>query len=297
MAAAKRIAVIGSINMELTARADRHPRVGETVMGLDLRYVPGGKGANQAVAAARLGGRVSLFGCVGDDSFGERLLEGLRENRVDVSHIRRVSQESSGIALITVAGGDNSIVVIPGANSHVTPAYLAERREAILESDIVLLQNEIPVESVEFAVGMCSSAGKAIIWNPAPMRPLSGRAMEQITYCTPNEHEAALLFPGTGSLSELVEKYGGKVIVTMGERGAMAWERGDFLRIPPRPARVVDTTGAGDTFNGALAYALASGRTLREALSLANTAAGLSTERYGAQAGMPLHSELPERWQ
>lgn len=297
MAAAKSIAVIGSINMDLTARADRHPRVGETVMGLDLRYVPGGKGANQAVAAARLGGRVRMFGCVGGDAFGERLVEGLRENQVDVSHIRCISQESSGIALITVAGGDNSIVVIPGANGHVTPAYLTEQREAVLESDVILLQNEIPRETVEFAVEMCSVAGKTIIWNPAPVRPLSARAMEQITYCTPNEHEAALLFPDAGPLPELVGKCDGKLIVTLGERGAMAWDHGELLQIPPRPAKVADTTGAGDTFNGALACALAGGKPLREALSLANTAASLSTERYGAQAGMPLRSELPGRWQ
>ena len=243
MAAEKSIAVIGSINMDLTARADRHPRVGETVMGTDLQYIPGGKGANQAVAAARLGGRVSMFGCVGGDAFGERLTEGLRENGVDVSHIRRIPGESSGIALITVAGGDNSIVVIPGANRHVTPGYLAEQREAILESDVVLLQNEIPEESVEFAVDMCSQAGKTVIWNPAPMRPLSPQAMEQITYCTPNEHEAALLFPGSGPLPKLAEEHGGKVIITLGERGAIAWDGGVLLQIPPRPAQVVDTTG------------------------------------------------------
>ena len=297
MAAARGIAVIGSINMDLTARTDRHPKVGETIMGLDLQYVPGGKGANQAVAAARLGGRVAMFGCVGGDAFGERLMEGLRENRVDMSHIRRIPEESSGIALITVAQGDNSIVVIPGANRQVSPAYLAEQRDAILESEIVLLQNEIPRESVEFAVDMCSRAGKTVIWNPAPMRPISDRAMEQITYCTPNEHEAALLFSGSGPLPKLAEEYGGKVIVTLGERGAIAWDNGELLQIPPRPARAVDTTGAGDTFNGALAYALARGWTLKKALSLANTAASLSTERYGAQSGMPLRSELPDEWQ
>ena len=297
MAAEKSIAVIGSINMDLTARADRHPRVGETVMGTDLQYIPGGKGANQAIAAARLGGRVSMFGCVGGDAFGERLTEGLRENGVDVSHIRRIPGESSGIALITVAGGDNSIVVIPGANRHVTPGYLAEQREAILESDVVLLQNEIPEESVEFAVDMCSQAGKTVIWNPAPMRPLSPQAMEQITYCTPNEHEAALLFPGSGPLPKLAEEYGGKVIITLGERGAIAWDGGALLQIPPRPAQVVDTTGAGDTFTGALAYALARGWTLKKALLLANDAASLSTERYGAQSGMPSCRELPDRWQ
>lgn len=283
----KKIAVIGSINMDLTARAERLPTKGETVSANDLRYVPGGKGANQAVAAARLGGDVTMFGCVGDDVFADRLIENLQQNGVDTAHIRRVSGVSSGIAMITVAEGDNSIVVVPGANRCVTTAYVDSVRDAILEAELLILQNEIPPETVAYVIDLGHRAGKTILYNPAPATPLPEGAMEKISYLTPNEHEAALLFPGDRALSSLLEAYDGKLIVTLGEQGAAAWENGEVLRIPARPATVVDTTGAGDTFNGALAYALAEGYAFARALRFANIAASLSTEQAGAQGGMP----------
>lgn len=283
----KKIAVIGSINMDLTAQADRHPEKGETVSGRNLQYIPGGKGANQAVAAARLGGDVTMFGCVGEDMFADRLVENLCRNGINTAYVSRVSGVSSGIAMITVAEGDNSIVVIPGANEFVTLAYLEERKDAILEADIIILQNEIPLESINYAVHMGSEAGKIIIYNPAPVVPLSPGIMEKISYITPNEHEAALLFSEKGDLDLLLEAYRGKLIVTLGKEGAAAWADGRVIRVPARPARVVDTTGAGDTFNGAFAFALASDYTVEMALRFANVAASLSTEGYGAQGGMP----------
>lgn len=290
----KKIAVIGSINMDLTARAERLPGKGETVSASDLLYVPGGKGANQAVAAARLGGDVTMFGCVGDDGFADPLVENLRQNGVETAHIRRVSGISSGIAMITVAdaSGENSIVVVPGANRCVTPAYIDDQREAILRADILLLQNEIPQETVAYVIELASQAGKTILYNPAPAVPLTDGFMEKISYLTPNEHEAALLFPEERTLPSLLETYGGKVIVTLGERGAAAWENGEMLTIPARPARVADTTGAGDTFNGAFAFALAEGYAFAKALRFANIAASLSTERPGAQGGMPTRDEV-----
>lgn len=290
----KKIAVIGSVNMDLTARTERLPGKGETVSASDLRYVPGGKGANQAVAAARLGGDVTMFGCVGDDAFADRLIENLRQNGVDTAHIRRISGVSSGIAMITVASpsGDNNIVVVPGANRCVTPAYVEDLRDAILEADILVLQNEIPPETVSYVIELGHQAGKTILYNPAPAAPLPECVVEKITYLTPNEHEAALLFPGDRPLSSLLEAYGGKLIVTLGEQGAAAWENGELLHIPPRPAHVVDTTGAGDTFNGAFAFALAEGYGFRDALRFANVAASLSTEKPGAQGGMPTREEV-----
>ena len=282
----KKIAVIGSINMDLTATAERHPKKGETVSGDNLQYLPGGKGANQAVAAARLGGDVSLFGCVGDDVFADRLLTGLNENGVDTSAIRRVPNVSSGIAMITVAEGDNTIVVIPGANRAVTPSYLDEVKDAILSADILILQNEIPMETVLHAIDMGSKAGKVILYNPAPFAPLPDGVMEKISYLTPNEHEATLLFPGE-DLPRLLQRFNGKLIVTLGKDGALAWSDGNPIRIPPRPAKVVDTTGAGDTFCGAFAYALSDDFPMEQALRFANTAASLSTEGYGAQSSMP----------
>lgn len=291
----KKIAVIGSINMDLTAKAERHPGKGETVSGRELQYIPGGKGANQAVAAARLGGNVAMFGCVGEDAFADRLVENLRCNGVDASHISRISGESSGIAMITVAEGDNSIVVIPGANEFVTPGYLEERKSPILEADIIVLQNEIPMESVEYAAAIGRETGKVVIYNPAPVVPLPQRILENISYIIPNEHEVSLLFPGNNDLDSLLEKQGGKLIVTLGAEGAAAWADGHILRIPTRPARVVDTTGAGDTFNGAFAFGLASGYSVEEALRFANVAASLSTEKYGAQGGMPRYEDVKAR--
>lgn len=293
----KKIAVIGSVNMDLTAAADRHPGKGETVSGRDLQYIPGGKGANQAVAAARLGAEVAMFGCVGEDVFGDRLVENLRQEGVDTSHISRISGVSSGIAMITVAEGDNSIVVIPGANGYVTPAYLENSRDAILEADILVLQNEIPLESVYYAVCMGENAGKTILYNPAPAVPSALAAesfMDKISYITPNEHEASLLFPEGRGLASLLEKYHGRLVVTLGAGGAAAWAEGRMLRAAARPARVVDTTGAGDAFNGAFAFALANDYSMERALRFANTAASLSTEEYGAQKGMPCYEAVAE---
>ncbi len=269
----KKIAVIGSVNMDLTVKADRHPGKGETVSGRELQYVPGGKGANQAVAAASLGGNVTMFGCVGEDAFADRLVENLWRNGVDASHIGRIPGVSSGIAMITVAEGDNSIVVVPGANEYVTPDYLEERKNAILEAGIIVLQNEIPMESVEYAAAIGREAGKVVIYNPAPAAPLPQGILENISYITPNEHEVSLLFPGGKDLDSLLEKQGGKLIVTLGAEGAVAWADGNIVRIPARPARVLDTTGAGDTFNGSFAFGLASAYPVEEALRFANVAA------------------------
>ena len=283
----KKIAVIGSVNMDLTAQADRHPGKGETISGRDLQYIPGGKGANQAVAAARLGGDVTMFGCVGEDVFANRLVENLHKNGVATTHINYVPGVSSGIAMITVAEGDNSIVVIPGANNFVTPVYLEEKKNEILKADIIVLQNEIPLESICYAINIGWEAGKVIIYNPAPVIPLPRGIMEKVSFITPNEHEISLLFPESVKLDSLLERHRGKLIVTLGEEGAVAWIKGSVIRIPARPAQVVDTTGAGDTFNGAFAFALASDYPVEKALRFANAAASLSTEGYGAQGGMP----------
>lgn len=283
----KKIAVIGSINMDMTAKTARHPEKGETVSGWDLQYIPGGKGANQAVAAARLGGDVTMFGCVGDDAFADRLVENLQSNGVDSAHICRVSGTSCGIAMITVAQQDNSIVVIPGANSHVTPDYLETVREPLMATDIWILQNEIPQETVQYALEIGHKNGKTVLYNPAPVVALAEGVMDKISYLTPNEHETALLFPETTDLHALLEQMQGKLIVTLGSEGLVSWSEGKLLQIPARPANVLDTTGAGDTFNGAFAYALANEYPLEKALYFANVAASLSTEQFGAQTGMP----------
>lgn len=282
----KKIAIVGSINMDLTCKTERFPNAGETIFGWDLQYVPGGKGNNQAVAAARLGGDVTMFGCVGDDAFGQRLIENLEDNGVKTDHICKIAGVATGIAIITVAENDNTIVVVSGANSCVTKEYIESVRDAVLEADIILMPNEIPAETILYVSRLARDAGKTVIFNPAPYSETALQAVPFVNYMTPNEHEAALLFPDT-DIERLLEGQKGKMIVTLGAEGAAAWENGKLLKISARKANVIDTTGAGDTFNGAFAYALSNDYALPEALRFANVAASLSTEGFGAQGGMP----------
>ena len=288
----KKIAVIGSINMDMTVKTERIPCKGESVFGRDLRYIPGGKGANQAVAAARLGGYVSMFGCVGEDSFGESLLSNLKEQGIRTKHVRKVPGVTSGMAMITVAENDNMIVVVPGANGFVTVEYLETVKEEILEHDIILLQNEIPKETVQYAIEICHMAGKTVIYNPAPAYLLEEELIQKVSYLTPNEHEVMIVIGDSAArqsdcLDKLIINYPKKLIVTVGSRGVKAADAEGVFLVPSLKSDVVDTTGAGDTFNGAFAFALSQGQGFREALHFANVAAGLSVEKEGAQAGMP----------
>ena len=288
----KKIAVIGSINMDMTVETDRIPRKGETVPGKTIHYIPGGKGANQAVAAARLGGDVTFFGCVGTDAFGEQLLANLNREGIHTEHIARVSDCSSGLAVITVGENDNTIVVIPGANSAVTPAYLDTVKQEILKADLILLQNEIPQETIRRAIDLCAKAGKTVVYNPAPAYPMPREQMDKISYLTPNEHELAIVLSSSDPLEAQLLAYPEKLIVTLGSAGVCAAQNGQILTVPAHKATVVDTTGAGDTFNGAFAFALAEGYGFRDALCFANVAASLSTEKPGAQGGMPTWDEV-----
>ena len=293
----KKIAVIGSINMDMTAAAERIPRPGETVRAGCVRYIPGGKGANQAVAAARLGGDVTMFGYVGDDGFGPRLLDNLRSNGVNADHVGTAAGESSSLAMIVVAENDNAITVIPGANARVTPEYVDSVWDEIAKADIVLLQNEIPMETVRYAARRLHDAGRTVIYNPAPAVPADGALLGAVDYLTPNEHEARIVLgdPDT-PVERLIERFGGKLIVTLGAKGVGGCgPDGRFLRIPAIKADVVDTTGAGDTMNGAFAFALAEGLDVPEALRFSNAAAGIATEKEGAQAGMPTRAEVERR--
>ncbi len=294
----KKIAVIGSSNMDMTAAAERIPRPGETVRARSVRYVPGGKGANQAVAAARLGGDVTMFGCVGGDGFGAQLIENLRANGINADFIGVAEAASSGIAMIVVGENDNAITVIPGANECVTEAYVDRCWEEIAKADVVLLQNEIPMETVRYAARRLRAAGKTVIYNPAPAQRADAGLLEDVTYLTPNEHETRIVLDDAESpVGELIARWGGKLIVTLGAAGLAGFDAagGGYVQIPAVRARVVDTTGAGDTMNGAFAFALAEGMGYTEALRFSNAAAGLSTEKAGAQGGMPTRGEVEER--
>ncbi|MFD8985554.1 ribokinase [Streptomyces sp. NPDC059564] len=288
------IAVLGSTNMDLVAYVSRAPRLGETVTGREFRTVPGGKGANQAVAAARLGGEVVMIGAVGADGFGARLRSALAEAGVETAALRTV-EGASGTAHITVDDeGANSIVVIPGANGSVT-ALEAGDDSRIGAADCLLLQLELPMEAVVAGAAAARAHGVRTILTPAPARPLPRDLLELVDLLVPNEHEAAALTGFTDPLgaAEALLREVPEVVVTLGAAGALYAARGrEPLTVPAPRVRAVDTTAAGDTFVGALAVALGEGRAMPEALAWAARAASVSVQRPGAQSSMPTRAEL-----
>lgn len=287
-----KISVVGSINMDMTVTAERIPEKGETLIGDSISFIPGGKGANQAVAIARLGAEVELYGCVGSDSNGSMLLEGLAAEGVATGHIETVSGAATGIAMITAAGHDNTILTVSGANACVDRAYIDRVADSLFDAQLVVLQLEIPVDTVEYIVELCSSRNIPVILNPDPAADISPETLERISYITPNEQQAAAIFKSE-DLEQLLEKYPEKLIITLGAAGVIACLRdGSILQIPARRSHVVDTTGAGDAFNGALSVMLSEGADISAALRFANTAAGISTEKLGAQGGMAARAQV-----
>jgi ribokinase len=286
-----KIAVIGSSSIDLVVSADKRPQAGETVLGNSFETVPGGKGANQAVAAARLGADVTMIGRVGDDDFGEIILENLKTNGVNTKYMEPVTHTRSGTAHITLAEGDNSIVVVKGANDHTTPEYVKKAESVIREADVVLVQLEIPMETVEFAAELCDKLGVPLLLNPAPARPVSRELIAKASFITPNEHEFKLLFDGEDR-SEVLKRYPNKLIITEGKEGARFFDGEKEWLVPGISVPVVDTTGAGDTFNAAFAVQIAGGKSVYEALEFANHAAALSVTKFGAQGGMPTAEEV-----
>ena len=288
-----KLAVVGSINIDQTVMADRIPNKGETLPGHDLQFVPGGKGANQAVAMARLGAEVSMFGCVGNDDNGRRMVENLRANGVDTEFVKTVDGIPTGIAIITVGDNDNTIIVVAGANAAVDRSYIDSMKNRLLKYDMVVLQHEIPLDTVHYVVDLCSEHHIPVVLNPAPAAGIPAEVIEKTTWITPNEHEAALIFGTDRTMEELLLAYPEKLVITRGSKGvSTALASGRILHVPVRPAKVVDTSGAGDTLNGAFCFRIASGDTIEDALRYANTAASLSTEKFGAQGGMPTATEV-----
>ncbi len=283
-----KITVIGSSSMDLVVTATKRPNKGETILGESFKTVPGGKGANQAVAAARLGADVYMVGCIGTDAFGETILENFKNNRVHTDYVEAVTQMETGTAHITLANGDNSIIVVKGANNFVTPAFVDRAIHVIRQSNIVLIQQEIPEETVEYVSELCAINDVPLLLNPAPARPISKNVIEKATYITPNEIEAAALFTN-------IHNYPNKVFVTEGENGVRYFDGEKEVVVPSYLVEPVDTTGAGDTFNAAFAVALAEGKELKESLQFANRAASLSVTKFGAQGGMPTRVEVEEK--
>lgn len=287
-----RIVVVGSINMDLVTQAPRFVGPGETILGERFLTVPGGKGANQAVAAARLGAEVALVGALGRDAFGDQLHAGLAAERLDLTHVARLDDSASGTASITVAGGENQIIVVPAANARVTPAQVEKAQAPIARADAVLVQMEIPLETVEATLRLGHRLGVPVILNPAPAQKLPTEWLKLARYVTPNQHELAILLGADADedFRSLLQRAPCPVVLTRGGEGAWYRETGDPVHQPGFAVDVVDSTGAGDTFNAALAVFLHEG--LAEAVRKACAAAALSVTKLGAQGGMPVLKEL-----
>ncbi len=288
-----KIGVVGSINMDMVVGAPRIPLKGETLMGSTLNYNSGGKGANQAVAIARLGGEVVMFGAVGNDDNGKNLVSALKDEKVNTDFIKVMDNENTGLAVITVGEGDNTIIVISGANNCVDISYINQIKDELLTCEMVIMQNEVPSATNDYVAKLCKESGIKTLLNPAPARELSDSLIGNVNFLTPNEHEASLIFEQP---TEALLKYKEKLIITKGSEGvSIGLLNGEILNVPCRKSQVVDTTGAGDTFNGAFAYALTNNYSLELALKFANITAGFSTEKHGAQGGMPnLNTVLKE---
>jgi ribokinase len=298
---AKRIVVVGSANTDQIIKLERLPRPGETILGGDFLTAAGGKGANQAVGAARAGGRVTFVGRVGADAFGARAIAGLRRDHIDTRYVIRDPRAASGTALILLDGeGRNMIAVAAGANGRLSQTDVHSAAPAIRSAAVVLLQLESPLQSVVAAAELAFKSGARVILNPAPARPLPDRLLRHVSILTPNETEAELLsgirITGNATAKRAAEKLRQRgvstVVITLGARGAFVVTDGLSRHVTGFRVRPVDTTAAGDIFNGALAVALAEQQPLLDAVRFANAAAAMSVTRLGAQPSAPTRPEI-----
>ncbi len=290
------IVIVGSINMDLVVRAPRHPQPGETILGSSFQTFPGGKGANQAAAAARLGGQVKMVGRVGRDAFGDSMLAAQQKDGVDTRYVTRTEGTASGVALITVSdAGQNNIVVVPGANGKLSPQDIRAAEAAFTGAAVVLMQLEIPLEAAVEAVHLAHQHGAKVILNPSPAQPLPAGLLSQVDYLVPNEHELALLtgmeIPSLAP-SELKSLDLRCLIVTLGSAGALVLEGEQVYRVLPYPVEVIDTTAAGDAFVGAFAVALTEGKSTRDAAAFGNAAGALAVTKAGAQPSLPTRQSV-----
>jgi ribokinase len=290
------VVVVGSCNVDFVVPVTALPHPGETVLGGDHLRAPGGKGANQSVAAARLGSPVTFVGCVGEDALAPTIVDALTEAGVDTGYLRRIPDTPSGIALITVAdGGENTIAVSPGANARLSPADIAAAGPLLADATVTLVQLEIQRSTVEAAI---EAAGGQVLLNPAPAAPLPASLLSTVDVLVPNRSELGVLADAEEPASideagELAATLAGPraVVVTLGADGALVVEDGKPTHIPAIKVDAVDATGAGDAFCGALADGLARGLDLVAATTWAVRVAGISTTRWGAQTGMPTRQQ------
>lgn len=302
----KKILVVGSLNMDMVVEVATIPIKGQTILSKSLEYILGGKGANQAFTCGNLGSLTSMLGCVGNDDFGKKQLASLKSVGVDVSSIKVVEEVSTGIAIIQVEeSGDNCISVITSANNYCDVAYLKDHDDMFQNTDYIILQMEIPLESIYYAIKRANELSKIVILNPAPAnKDFDSDIYKMIDYITPNETELYMLAHCCDDISkkisiEEVEKAGQilhekgvkNVIVTIGEKGAMVINENIHV-YPTRKVKAIDTTGAGDCFNGAFVVGLADGKSIAEAVEFANIAASISVTKKGAQISLPNRKDV-----
>jgi ribokinase len=298
-----RVFVAGSINMDVVATAERHPRIGETVAGQAVLYFPGGKGANQAVAAAKLGAPTTLIGCIGKDAFGNELKAFLTSQGIDLSLVRETTEAHTGTAIITIANADNTIVVVPGANALVSTADAAT--PSLAKGDIAVSQFEIPLPAITTFFERAREAGATTILNPAPAMEFGADMRDLVDILILNESELGFLtrteWRDTDEPAQFIAAArllrAGKdrtVCVTLGKRGVLALVDDEAMMMPGRAVTAVDTTGAGDCFVGAVAAQLAGGKSIRDALEYANAAASICVQRMGAAPSMPTAAEVED---
>jgi ribokinase len=299
------IVVVGSLNMDLVVEVPTIPLPGETVLGKNFATFPGGKGANQAVAAARLGAQVSLIGRVGQDAFGDQLLTSAQADGINVSHVGRDESAATGVAMIVVDDeGQNSIAVASGANFCLTADHVREAWRALEEIDILVMPLETPLETIATAIELAHQAGTTVVLNPAPARSLPDKILASVDVLVPNEPETAQL---TGmSIGTMEEKRDaarellalgvGNVVLTLGSHGALALDgkTEQFSMVPAYPVEVVDTTAAGDAFVAGLAVGLGEGKSLQEAVQFANVVGAFAVTKLGAQPSMPTRDEVEQ---
>ena len=300
----KKICIIGSIGYDLTTYMYQFPKAGETIVGKKFIQNPGGKGDNQAIAAARVGGDVTFIGAVGDDNYGELLKKSLEANKVK-THLKIVPNISSQIATILIdETGENRIVIVPGANNFVDKKQIDDNFDIIKECDIILMQLEIPMETVEYVIDKFYELNKILILNPAPGAELSDNIIKKCTYLTPNENEIGLItkmpYDTIDNIKlaakSLIDKGAQNILVTLGEKGAYLKNKDKDIIIPTMKVKAVDTTGAGDCFNGVFAMYLGLGKSVIEAIKYANVASSISVTRPGTVPSLPYKEEVEEKF-
>lgn len=297
----KKIIVVGSTNMDMVVKTSRIPAPGETVLSGSFFMNPGGKGANQAVAAARLGGEVTFISRIGNDVFGKRSLQLLDDEGINTFYMLSDSELPTGVALITVDQiGENSIVVASGANSNFFPDDVKDALPEITNAGIILLQLEIPLETVHFVTRYAASKGIKVILNPAPAIALDPELLNYLYLITPNQSEAEVIsgikvknIDDAKEAAKVIHEMGAEnVVITLGDMGAVIFQKDKIQVVPAKKVEAIDTTAAGDVFCGALAVALSENKTLEEAVRFASIAASISVTRMGAQSSIPYRNEL-----